>query len=157
MAKGLTIYQRMLYVCGLYSYFADFVSTPVLFSIPILAIWLKVFPYIITKTLVITLTVMAFTTKLTGIYANNLKNMMLMQYAVICHYLMWYVYFKAFWRTLFMAMTGKSLSFKATKKNESKSKFNLESLSLQDTWVFIVMWLISVGTLVFVFTKGILY
>jgi hypothetical protein len=78
MAKGLTIYQRMLYVCGLYSYFADFVSTPVLFSIPILAIWLKVFPYIITKTLVITLTVMAFTTKLTGIYANNLKNMMLM-------------------------------------------------------------------------------
>jgi hypothetical protein len=68
----------MLYVCGLYSYFADFVSTPILFSIPILAIWLKVFPYIITKTLVITLTVMAFTTKLTGIYANNLKNMMLM-------------------------------------------------------------------------------
>lgn len=68
----------MLYVCGLYSYVADFISTPILYSIPILAIWLKVFPYIINKTLVITLTIMAFTTKLTGFYSNNIKNMMLM-------------------------------------------------------------------------------
>ena len=37
----------MLYLGGLYSYVADFISTPILFSIPILAIWLKVFPYII--------------------------------------------------------------------------------------------------------------
>lgn len=68
----------MLYICGLYSYTADFISTPILFTIPILAIWLKVFPYIITKTLVITLTVMAATTKLTAIYSNNFKNLMLM-------------------------------------------------------------------------------
>jgi len=68
----------MLYLGGLYSYVADFISTPILFSIPILAIWLKVFPYIINKTLVITLTVMACTTKLTAIYANKFKNLMLM-------------------------------------------------------------------------------
>lgn len=67
---------------------------------------------------------------------------------------MWYNYFKAFYRTLIVALTGKNISFKATKKNDGKGGFNI---SLKDTWVFILMWIISVFTLCFVFIKGILY
>lgn len=38
---------------------------------------------------------------------------------------MWYVYFKAFWRTLIVAITGFKLKFKPTKKNDRAKSIEL--------------------------------
>jgi cellulose synthase/poly-beta-1,6-N-acetylglucosamine synthase-like glycosyltransferase len=148
--------SRMLYVSGVWSYVINAVTTPIFMAVPIITIWVGVFPMIVNFWMALGSTIYIVANCCVLYYFRNPMHLPALWFAGLANQLFWWTYAKAMWRSFTAACCCSSISFKATAKGGSK----VGNSGFRDMWIHgltltINMLTIAVG-LVQVFTGAVI-
>lgn len=122
LQKGLSAGMRLMYSSVIVSYLACFTSTPVLLVVPVVTIWLGVFPIVINFYAGVCVTAYFLASSALMFYARSHSHFKAMWFASVCNSILWFAYLKAAYRaTIGKFLTGK-IVFKSTLKGLQKMK-----------------------------------
>ncbi|KAK9837911.1 hypothetical protein WJX74_007544 [Apatococcus lobatus] len=113
--SGLSLFHRLYYCTGVWSYVVGAISTPTLMVIPMLTIWAGVFPIVISWYAALALTVYYTAQTLVLGYVRKPGHAEALWFASVSNNILWWTYCKAFWRTV-VSSFGSGLTFKTTLK-----------------------------------------
>ncbi|KAK9865087.1 hypothetical protein WJX84_007198 [Apatococcus fuscideae] len=130
--------MRLMYCSGVWSYVVAAISTPFLMLVPVITIWIGVFPVIINRWAALGLTIYAAATQALLYYVRTPRHIEALYFANVANSLLWWSYVKACWRSIISKITRKNITFKATAKGGSK----LKNSPLRDIWLAIVMFIL---------------
>ncbi|KAK9823799.1 hypothetical protein WJX72_005584 [[Myrmecia] bisecta] len=127
----LSVFQRIMYCSGVWSYCIGALSTPTFILIPIITIWIGVFPLIITRWAAAGLTVYSVATYCVLYYVRTPRHFEALWFANVANQLLWWTYVKACWRAFTSKICLQSITFKATAKGPGR----LKDSAIRDLWM----------------------
>ncbi|KAK9785110.1 hypothetical protein WJX73_006875 [Symbiochloris irregularis] len=113
--RNLPFLHRLLYCSGVFSYIVGAVTTPTFIIIPLLTIWVGIFPIVVSRWAAIALTAYAVGQMLVLSYCRRLKHLQGLWFAGIANNILWWAFAKAAFNAL-AAKLGRDITFKATVK-----------------------------------------
>ncbi|KAK9846433.1 hypothetical protein WJX81_003716 [Elliptochloris bilobata] len=139
-------FDRVMYCSGVWSYIVGAVTTFTFLSIPLLTIWIGVFPVALSKQFALALTLYSVAMNSLLYYVRVPWHVESLWFANVCNQLMWWAYVKAFLRSLLsrVCCCFMRIAFKAT----AKGKGRLGSSAAGDIWLhclFFVLLATSIG------------
>ncbi|DBA65793.1 TPA: hypothetical protein ACH3X2_002830 [Trebouxia sp. C0005] len=145
--------MRILYSSGVWAYMCAAISTPTFIMIPLITIWIGVFPLVITRWLTLGLTIYSVATQMVLYYVRHPNHTEALWFAAVANSLLWWTYIKACWRAITAKLFCSVITFKATAKGPGK----LENSAFRDLWLpglsFILL-MISVGVAIWQLFTG---
>jgi cellulose synthase/poly-beta-1,6-N-acetylglucosamine synthase-like glycosyltransferase len=131
----LSPYMRMMYCSGVWSYMVAAISTPTFIIIPLVTIWIGVFPLNIDGRsphwIALAMTIYSAATMCVQYYVRHPNHMEALWFANVANQLLWWTYIKACWRALTAKLCFSTITFKATAKGPGK----LKDSALRDLWL----------------------
>lgn len=115
VVRNLPFLHRLLYCSGVFSYVVGAITTPTFIIIPLLTIWVGIFPIVVSWWAAVALTAYAAAQMLVLSYVKKFKHLQGLWFAGIANNILWWAFAKAGFNAL-MAKLGKDLTFKATAK-----------------------------------------
>ncbi|DBB00628.1 TPA: hypothetical protein ACH3X3_002312 [Trebouxia sp. C0006] len=151
LQKRLSWGMRILYMSGVWSYIVGLTSTPTFIIIPLVTIWLGVFPIVVSWWAALGLTVYFIATNAVLYYVKSIKHIEALWFANCANQLLFWTYIKAFWRAL-NSVFGDKIQFKTTLKGASM----LMNSAFRDLWVpglcFVLLFATMIAGLIELFT-----
>lgn len=123
--------SRLLYCSGVWSYIINAVTTPIFMAVPIVTIWVGVFPMIVNFWLALGLTIYVTANCCIIYYFKRPQHIPALWFAGLANQLFWWTYAKAMWRSFTSACCCSSITFKATAKGGSK----VGNSAFRDLWI----------------------
>lgn len=127
---GLSLFQRLMYCTGVWSYVVGAVTTPAFIVIPLVTIWGGVFPIVVSWWAALGLSVYMAAQFCVMNYVHRFRDLKALWFANIANAILWWTFVKACWRALGGAF-GRSITFKTTLKGADA----LRAKSVGDLWM----------------------
>ncbi|KAK9908885.1 hypothetical protein WJX75_004221 [Coccomyxa subellipsoidea] len=141
----LRLFDRIMYCSGCWSYTVGAVTTPVFIAIPVLTIWIGVFPVVISREFALALTIYTVATQLLLYYVRKLSHFEALWFANIANSILWWAFVKAWWRAFITRLfcCCSRMSFKAT----AKGKGRLANSAAGDIWLHCLAVIVLAATM----------
>lgn len=109
---NLRPYQKLLYYYGFYSYIVISLFVPIIFCIPILAVILRVYPFVLNAATVWILLAIVIVARSISMFTRDWRNLPLMLNSSLGYTLMTWVYAKAFINVAISMIFKREIAFK---------------------------------------------
>ncbi|BDA41271.1 Cellulose synthase 1 [Coccomyxa sp. Obi] len=141
----LRLFDRLMYCSGCWSYTVGAVTTPVFIAIPVLTIWIGVFPVVISREFALALTIYTVATQLLLYYVRKLSHLEALWFANVANSILWWAFVKAWWRAFITRLfcCCAKMSFKAT----AKGKGRLANSAAGDIWLHCLAVIVLAATM----------
>jgi len=123
--------SRGLYCSGVWSYIINALTTPIFMAVPIITIWVGVFPMQVNFWMALGSTIYIAANCSIIYYFKRPQHLPALWFAGLANQLFWWTYAKAMWRSFTSACCCSNITFKATAKGGSK----VGNSAFRDLWI----------------------
>ncbi|KAK9810557.1 hypothetical protein WJX73_000559 [Symbiochloris irregularis] len=143
--RKLSLPMRLLYCSGVWAYVVGAITTPTFILIPMITVWIGVFPIVISRHFALAATIYGVATNLLQYLVTKYSHTEALWFANLANNLLWWAYVKAAWRSLMARIffCCSQITFKATAKGKGK----LAVTAFGDLWLHCTVFIVLTATI----------
>lgn len=138
----LPLFSRFMYCTGVWAYCVNALLTPIFMLVPVVTIWVGVFPMRVNFWLALASTIFFSINNMVLYYFKQFSHISALWFAGLANQLFWWTYAKAWWRSFTSACCCSNITFKATAKGGSK----VGNSAARDLWIHVFTLVINTIT-----------
>ncbi|CAL5228455.1 g11593 [Coccomyxa viridis] len=143
LQRRLSLFMRLMYCSGVWSYVVGALTTPTYILIPVLTVYAGIFPIVVSWWAAVGLTIYMVAQQLVLNYCRKLRHFESLYFASVANNILWWTFVKACFNVVWGLIGGKKISFKATAKGVQR----VGEIAMRDIWIHGAVFILLLATL----------